>query len=268
MTVDEKVRLDILLVQNGMATSREKAKALILSGGVLVNGVKQKKPSLAVPVSSQLERLSPTLRYVSRGGLKLEKMVAKHGLDFSGMTCIDICASTGGFTDCMLQNGAEKVYAVDVGHDQLAAKLRTDRRVVNLEGRNIRCVTKSDIPEPIAFGSVDVSFISLALVLPVLHALLLEGGTAVCLVKPQFEAGKGRVGKKGVVKDPKIHLMVLEQLYDVCISLGFSVLDAEYSPVRGSDGNIEYLFYLGKNMNRAALERAELKGIVKRSHII
>lgn len=241
-----KTRLDVLLVERGLEETRQRAQAVIMSGEVYVDGRRVDKPGTAVPVEAAVE-VRGSLRYVSRGGLKLEKAMAAFPIDLSGKTCGDIGASTGGFTDCMLQNGAAKVYAVDVGRGQLAWKLRTDSRVVCLERTNARYLSREQVPEPLDFASVDVSFISLKLILPPLAALLREGGQVVPLVKPQFEAGREKVGKKGVVRDPKVHLEVLEQFLAHAAEAGLSVQGLTYSPIRGPEGNIEYLGFLEKN---------------------
>jgi len=261
-----KERLDILMVEQGLAPSREKAKALIMAGTVLVNGEKVDKAGTPVDAAAKIQVSGGALPYVSRGGLKLEKAIKAHGIDLSGNICVDIGASTGGFSDCMLQNGASKVYAVDVGYGQLAWKLRTDPRVVNLERTNVRYVTAEQIPDPLDFGSVDVSFISLTLVLPVLYRLLREGGRGVCLVKPQFEAGKGKVGKKGVVREPEIHLEVLEKVFTFCGELGLCVKGIHFSPIKGPEGNIEYLFYFEKSAEASPFSKEDLAELVKASH--
>lgn len=261
-----KMRLDVLLTARGIAPSREKAKSMIMAGAVMVDGKKPEKAGASVEEDCQIEVLGETLRYVSRGGLKLEKAMDAHQISLAGAVCVDIGASTGGFTDCMLQNGAAKVYAVDVGSDQLAEKLRQDARVVNLEQVNIRYVTSEQIPEPLDFGSVDVSFISLTLVLPVLHRLLREGGQGICLVKPQFEAGKGKVGKKGVVREPEIHFEVLKKIYDFCGELGFCVKGIHFSPVQGPEGNIEYLYFFEKSEKQGAFTHEDLQKLVADSH--
>lgn len=239
-----KKRLDLLILEKGLAESREKAKALIMSGLVYADRQKADKPGDTFPEETEIEVRGKGLRYVSRGGLKLEKAVDTFGLELEGLICMDIGASTGGFTDCMLQNGAQKVYAVDVGYGQLAWSLRTDPRVVNLERTNARYLTREQIPESVDFFSVDVSFISLTLILPVVRPLLAENGRAVCLIKPQFEAGREKVGKKGVVRDPAVHAEVIEKISSFALQNGFSVLGLTYSPVKGPEGNIEYLIYL------------------------
>ena len=240
-----KERLDVLLVKRNLAESREKAKAIIMSGIVYVDGQKEDKAGTAFEETVQIEVRGNTLKYVSRGGLKLEKAMTHFGLTLDGKICMDVGSSTGGFTDCMLQNGAVKVYAIDVGHGQLAWKLRNDERVVCMEKTNIRYVTREDIPDPIDFSSIDVSFISLTKVLGPVKALLTESGQVVCLIKPQFEAGREKVGKKGVVRDKKVHLEVIEMVIAYAESIGFDILNLEYSPIRGPEGNIEYLLYLG-----------------------
>lgn len=242
-----KERLDVILVREGYAESREKAKAIIMSGNVYVDGQREDKAGTFFHQEKiKLEVRGSTLKYVSRGGRKLEKAVEKWGMDFHGMTCMDIGASTGGFTDCMLQNGAMKVYSVDVGYGQLAWKLRQDPRVVCMEQTNFRYMVRGDIQEDLDFASVDVAFISLTKILIPARNLLKTGGRMVCLVKPQFEAGKDKVGKKGVVRDPKVHREVIEKIVDFADYVGFSVLDLDYSPIRGPEGNIEYLLYLEK----------------------
>lgn len=239
-----KERLDVLLVKRNLAQSREKAKALIMSGIVYVDGQKEDKAGTAFEDTVSLEVRGSTLKYVSRGGLKLEKAMSRFGLLLDGKVCMDVGSSTGGFTDCMLQNGAVKVYAVDVGHGQLAWKLRNDSRVICMEKTNIRYVTPEQIPEPIDFASIDVSFISLTKVLGPVKALLRDGGRIVCLIKPQFEAGREKVGKKGVVREKSVHLEVIRMVMDFACASGFQILNLEYSPIRGPEGNIEYLLYL------------------------
>ena len=243
-----KQRLDVILVNRGLAESREKAKAVIMSGSVFVKGIREDK------AGAQFDEEEPdivvkgnTLKYVSRGGLKLEKAIDEFGLDLSGCICMDIGASTGGFTDCMLQNGAVKVYSIDVGHGQLAWKLRNDERVVCMEKTNFRYVTKEQISEDIDFASADVSFISLDKILPAAYPLLKSGALMVCLIKPQFEAGREQVGKKGVVRDRKVHEEVIARITDVAEQNGFAPEALTYSPVRGPEGNIEYLIRLKKD---------------------
>lgn len=239
-----KERLDVLMVQRSLAESREKAKALIMSGIVYVNGQKEDKAGTSFDDMAQIEVRGSTLKYVSRGGLKLEKAMSHFGVELEGKVCMDVGASTGGFTDCMLQNGAVKVYSVDVGHGQLAWKLRNDDRVVCMEKTNIRYVTPEDIGDRIRFASIDVSFISLTKVLGPVKALLTEDGQVVCLIKPQFEAGREKVGKKGVVREKSVHLEVIRMVIQYALSIGFEVLNLEYSPIKGPEGNIEYLLYL------------------------
>lgn len=239
-----KERLDVLLVKRNLAESREKAKAVIMAGIVYVDGQKEDKAGTFFEDTVNLEVRGSTLRYVSRGGLKLEKAMTHFNLELAGKVCMDVGASTGGFTDCMLQNGAARVYSVDVGHGQLDWKLRNDKRVVCMEKTNIRYVTRADIPEQIDFSSIDVSFISLTKVLGPVKALLKEDGQIVCLIKPQFEAGRDKVGKKGVVRDKNVHLEVIQMVMDFAVSLGFEVKALEFSPIRGPEGNIEYLLFL------------------------
>lgn len=240
----KKERLDVLMVQRNLAESREKAKALIMSGIVYVNGQKEDKAGTSFEETVQIEVRGSTLKYVSRGGLKLEKAMSRFGVQLAGKVCMDVGASTGGFTDCMLQNGAVKVYAVDVGHGQLAWKLRNDDRVICMEKTNIRYVTPEDIGERIEFASIDVSFISLTKVLGPVKQLLTDNGQVVCLIKPQFEAGREKVGKKGVVREKSVHLEVIEMVSDYARSIGFGILGLEFSPIKGPEGNIEYLLYL------------------------
>lgn len=243
----EKKRLDCLIFERGLAESREKAKIAVMIGNTYVNGQKQDKPGTMLPIDVKIEVRGDALPYVSRGGLKLEKALSVFPIDLHEKTVMDIGASTGGFTDCMLQNGAKKVYSIDVGYGQLAWKLRTDSRVVNLERTNVRYLTSEQVPEPIDFFSVDVAFISLKLVLPVARKFLAENGQAVCLIKPQFEAGREKVGKKGVVRDKAVHAEVVRNIVDFTLQNGFSVLGLTFSPVKGPEGNIEYLLYLQKS---------------------
>ena len=260
-----KKRLDVLLTEQGLAESRQKAQAIIMAGQVFWEGRRMYKAGASVPEDAKLEVHGQTLRYVSRGGLKLEKAMAVFDLpSLQGAVAIDAGASTGGFTDCMLQNGAAKVYAVDVGYGQLDWKLRGDPRVVCMERTNARYLTHEQIPDELDFASIDVSFISLKLILPPLNGLLKDGGHAACLVKPQFEAGREKVGKKGVVRDPAVHLEVLEHFLDHAGDAGFTVLGLTYSPIRGPEGNIEYLGYLEKGPRQ---ERTfDLKALVDESH--
>ena len=242
-----KERLDILLVRGGYAASREKAKSIIMSGNVYVNGQKEDKAGSQFEETAEITVKGNTLRYVSRGGLKLEKAMACFDLSLDGKVCMDIGASTGGFTDCMLQNKAAKVYAVDVGYGQLDWKLRQDPRVIVMEKTNIRYVVPEDLGEPVSFASADVSFISLTKILLPVRLLLTKDAQMVCLIKPQFEAGREKVGKKGVVRDPKVHLEVVQQILSFALDHGFDVQNLEYSPIRGPEGNIEYLVHLEKN---------------------
>ena len=242
-----KERLDVILVNQGYAPSREKAKAIIMSGNVYVDGQKEDKAGTAFDETAiRLEVRGSTLKYVSRGGLKLEKAMEVWQFGLADMVCMDIGASTGGFTDCMLQNGAAKVYSVDVGHGQLAWKLRNDPRVVCMEQTNFRYMVREDIQEELDFASVDVSFISLTKILIPARNLLKEGGQMVCLIKPQFEAGREKVGKNGVVREPKVHREVIAKIVDYADSIGFAALHLEYSPIKGPEGNIEYLLHIKK----------------------
>ena len=240
-----KERLDILLVREGLAASREKAKAVIMAGCVYVNDQKEDKAGTMFDETKvRIEVRGNTLRYVSRGGLKLEKAIAQFGVRLEEKICMDIGASTGGFTDCMLHNGAKKVYSIDVGHGQLAWKLRNDERVVCMEKTNFRYVTPDDIVDKLDFASVDVSFISLNKILGPAYALLKSEAEMVCLIKPQFEAGKEKVGKKGVVRDPQTHREVIEKVFAFTLAEGFEILHLDFSPIRGPEGNIEYLMHL------------------------
>lgn len=239
-----KERLDVLLVKRNLAASREKAKAIIMTGNVFVNGQREDKAGSTFKEDALIEVKGNPMKYVSRGGYKLEKAVDLWQVPLQDKICMDVGSSTGGFTDCMLQNGAQKVYAVDVGTNQLAWKLRQDERVISMEKTNIRYVTTEDIADPIAFFSVDVAFISLKKVLEPVKALLTPEGQGVCLVKPQFEAGREKVGKKGVVRDPKVHREVLEQIMQYVLSIGFDILKLSFSPIKGPEGNIEYLLYI------------------------
>lgn len=241
-----KERLDVLLVQQGFAASREKAKAIIMSGNVLVNGQREDKAGTMIDTKAEITVKGNQLKYVSRGGLKLEKAMSHFDITPGGKVCMDVGASTGGFTDCMLQNGAVKVYSVDVGHGQLDWKLRNDERVVCMEKTNIRYVVPEDIQELAAFVSIDVSFISLTKVLLPVRNLMTEDGEIVCLIKPQFEAGREKVGKKGVVRDPKVHEEVIYKVINYAASIGLRSMDLEFSPIKGPEGNIEYLLHVQK----------------------
>ena len=241
-----KERLDLLLVNRGLAPSREKAKTMIMEGNVFVENEREDKAGSMFDTEAKIEIKGNTLKYVSRGGLKLEKAMTHFDIELNDKVCMDIGASTGGFTDCMLQNGAKKVYSIDVGYGQLAWKLRTDERVINLERTNFRYVTREQVPDELDFASVDVSFISLYHILPNLRTLLKEGGRAVCLIKPQFEAGRENVGKKGVVRDKAVHIAVIEKIIGLIAENNYSLLGLDFSPIKGPEGNIEYLCYIEK----------------------
>ena len=245
--MSKKTRLDVLLVERGLFASRQKAQAVIMAGSVFVGGQRSDKPGTAVPEDAEIEVRGHVMPYVSRGGWKLEKAMKTWPITLTDKICADIGASTGGFTDCMLQNGAQKVYAVDVGYGQLDWKLRNDPRVVCLERTNARYLTHEQIPDDLGFASIDVSFISLKLIFPALYGLLRQGGEIACLIKPQFEAGREKVGKKGVVRDPAVHQEVLENFLIYAKENNFTVLGVTYSPIRGPEGNIEYLGYLRKS---------------------
>ena len=260
-----KERLDVMMVNRGLAESREKAKAIIMSGIVYVDGQKEDKAGSMFDETANVEVRGTTLKYVSRGGLKLEKAMDCFGVSLAGKVAMDVGSSTGGFTDCMLQNGAVKVYSVDVGHGQLAWKLRNDERVVCMEKTNIRYVTPDDIEDRIEFASIDVSFISLTKVLPPVKELLTDDGEIVCLIKPQFEAGREKVGKKGVVRDQKVHVEVVEMIVDFARQIGFKTLDLSYSPIKGPEGNIEYLLYITKDQTKENKE-FDIKAMVEESH--
>ncbi len=261
-----KERLDVLLVKRGFAPSREKAKTMIMEGNVFVNNQREDKAGSMFKDDCLIEIHGNILKYVSRGGLKLEKAMTHFGISLENKICMDIGASTGGFTDCMLQNGAKKVYAVDVGYGQFAWKLRQDERVVCMEKTNIRYVTRKDIADDLDFASVDVSFISLTKVLEPARALLREGGEMVCLIKPQFEAGREKVGKKGVVRDQAVHKEVILKVTDCAMKLGFAVLNLEYSPIKGPEGNIEYLVYIKKNGEGSMEEAVDIDRVVETAH--
>ena len=264
--MSNKTRLDVLLVEQGHMESRQKAQAVIMAGSVFVDGQRVDKPGTAVPNTAQIEVRGHALPYVSRGGLKLEKAMKTFPLTLTGKVCADIGASTGGFTDCMLQNGAARVYAVDVGYGQLDWKLRNDGRVINMERTNIRKVEKEQVPDELDFFSVDVSFISLKLVLPVAREFLRDGGQAVCLIKPQFEAGREKVGKKGVVRDKQVHTQVISSICTFCLENGFDVLGLDFSPIKGPEGNIEYLIYLQKSKEGRMLCDTYPQELAARSH--
>ncbi len=242
----KKVRLDQLITEHGLAPSRERAKAVIMAGEVFVDGQRVDKPGTPVDPEKQIEVRGASLPYVSRGGLKLEKALRVFSVDPSGKTCLDCGASTGGFTDVLLKNGARRVYAVDVGYGQLAWSLRSDERVVNMERTNARYLTRNDIPEEIDLAVMDLAFISVRLVIPAAAALLRADGEIICLIKPQFEAGRENVGKKGVVRDEHVHLQVLRDFIDFVPSAGLTLMNLDYSPIKGPEGNIEYLALLKK----------------------
>lgn len=261
-----KERLDVLLVSRGLAPSREKAKTMIMEGNVFVNNNREDKAGSTFADDCKIEIHGNTLKYVSRGGLKLEKAMTHFGITLDGKVCMDIGASTGGFTDCMLQNGASKVYSVDVGYGQFAWKLRQDPRVVCMEKTNIRYVTPEDIDDALDFASVDVSFISLTKVLGPARALLKDNGQMVCLIKPQFEAGREKVGKKGVVRDKAVHEEVINKVIDFALEIGFSIHNLEYSPIKGPEGNIEYLVYIEKNNEAVKEESVDVHAVVEAAH--
>ncbi len=262
----EKLRLDTAVYEAGYTESREKAKALIMAGLVYVNNQKCDKAGTTLKPDDVLEVRGAKLKYVSRGGLKLEKAITSFGIDLSNCICADVGASTGGFSDCMLQNGAAKIYAIDVGYGQLAWKLRCDERVINLERTNFRYVTKEQVPDELNFASVDVSFISLSHILPVLRTLLMENGRAVCLIKPQFEAGREGVGKKGVVREKNVHIAVIEKIVSLAVSSGFNLLSLDFSPVKGPEGNIEYLCYIEKSDNAKIFCDINIEELVEASY--
>ncbi len=262
-----KERLDILLVEQGLAASREKAKAVIMSGNVYVNGQKEDKAGTTFDrEKAQIEVRGNTLPYVSRGGLKLEKAIPAFSLELQDKICMDIGASTGGFTDCMLQNGAGKVYAIDVGHGQLAWKLRNDERVVCMEKTNFRYVTPADIVDRPEFASVDVSFISLTKILPPAWEILADQAQMVCLIKPQFEAGREKVGKKGVVREKSVHMEVIDKVIGFALELGFEIRNLDYSPIKGPEGNIEYLLHIVKGNPPQICESVCTGAVVDAAH--
>ncbi|MDK2808293.1 MAG: rRNA (cytidine1920-2-O)/16S rRNA (cytidine1409-2-O)-methyltransferase [Clostridiales bacterium] len=256
-----KERLDVLLVQKGLAESREKAKAIIMAGNVFVDNQREDKPGSTFLETAQFEVKGAPMKYVSRGGYKLEKAIAEFKVSVEGKVCMDVGSSTGGFTDCMLQNGATKVYAVDVGTNQLAWKLRQDPRVVSMEKTNIRYLTRDQIGDDIAFASIDVAFISLTKVLQPVYDLLDHIGSVVCLIKPQFEAGREKVGKKGVVRDKNVHKEVILMVASYARSIGFRIQNLDFSPIKGPEGNIEYLMELSKSMEQDELP-AQLNELV------
>ena len=261
-----KERLDVLMVKRGLAASREKAKAVIMAGDVLVDGQREDKAGTMFADTVDITLKGNPLPYVSRGGLKLEKAMTHFNLMLDGKVCMDVGASTGGFTDCMLQNGAVKVYAVDVGHGQLDWKLRNDERVVCMERTNIRYVVPEDIQERPSFVSIDVSFISLTKVLGPVRELMEKDGELLCLIKPQFEAGREKVGKKGVVRDPAVHEEVICKVMEFAAEIGFELLHLEYSPIKGPEGNIEYLLHVRKAAEPIEADRLPVKETVKEAH--
>ncbi|OON95439.1 MAG: rRNA methyltransferase [Epulopiscium sp. Nele67-Bin005] len=263
---ETKERLDVLIVERGLAESREKAKAFIMAGIVFVDGQKEDKAGLKIKVSSNIE-VRGKMKYVSRGGFKLEKAMEVFPIKLENKICMDVGASTGGFTDCMLQNNAQKVYAIDVGYGQLAWKLRDNPQVICLEKTNMRYVTNEQVPDIIEFSSIDVSFISLTKILPVVSNLLGEGAEVVALIKPQFEAGREQVEKNGVVRNPKVHKQVIEQIWDFVDTVGFEVKGLDFSPIKGPEGNREYLIYLCKSINKnTTLDKFEIETVVNKSH--
>jgi len=262
-----KERLDVLVFKQGFAESRERAKTMIMAGDVFVNGQREDKPgSTFDEEKSTITVKEATLKYVSRGGLKLEKAMKVFPITLDGTICMDIGASTGGFTDCMLMNGAVKVYSIDVGYGQLAWKLRSDERVVCMEKTNFRYLTPADIDDAIDFASVDVSFISLSKILPPAYDILKDGAEMVCLIKPQFEAGREKVGKKGVVREPKIHIEVIENVIGYALGAGFAILGLDYSPIRGPEGNIEYLIHIAKKSEGIELDEEMVSSVVAAAH--
>lgn len=264
--MNTKKRLDAAVFEQGFCDSREKAKTLIMAGVVYVNNQKADKPGMQIKDDDSIEVRSNPLKYVSRGGLKLEKAMSSFDIKLDGLVCADIGASTGGFTDCMLQNGAKKVYSIDVGYGQLAWKLRTDPRVVNMERTNFRYVTEEQVPDELSFASVDVSFISLSLIVPVMRTLMRNDAYAVCLIKPQFEAGRDKIGKKGVVRDKSVHIEVVDNIIGMMLNNGFSVSGLDYSPVKGPEGNIEYLILVQKSDQPVNNLKTTAKDVVMRSH--
>lgn len=262
----EKQRLDILLVDKNLAPSRERAKSLIMAGLVFVDGQRTDKAGSLVPVTANIHITGDNLKYVSRGGLKLEKAVKEFNISLSGKVMMDVGASTGGFTDCALQNGAKKVFAIDVGYGQLAWSLRNDKRVVNMERTNIRYVTTEQLGQTVDLATIDVAFISLEKVLPVVKKLLIPGGEIIALIKPQFEAGREKVGKKGVVKDRIVHIEVITKIYNLAKKLGLAPLNLTYSPVKGPEGNIEYLIYLINGTAEVFLDEKCILGVVDAAH--
>jgi 23S rRNA (cytidine1920-2'-O)/16S rRNA (cytidine1409-2'-O)-methyltransferase len=262
----QKERLDVLLVSKGLIATRERAKSTIMAGLVTVDGQRIDKAGTAVSAVADIKVLGDSIGYVSRGGLKLEKGLKTFKLDLNGKVMADIGASTGGFTDCALQNGASRVYAIDVGYGQLAWSLRTDARVINMERTNIRSILPEHIGEPLDFVSVDVAFISLTKVLPTIRTLLAPDGLVIALIKPQFEAGREKVGKKGVVKDPQVHREVIAKITAAAREIGFTPQGLSFSPVKGPEGNIEYLIYLANYPGENSLEDTVIEQVVKEAH--
>lgn len=261
-----KERLDVIMFNRGFAPSREKAKIMIMEGIVFVENQRSDKPGTFYDDKCKIEVRGYKLKYVSRGGLKLEKAINKFNIDLSNLNCVDIGASTGGFTDCMLQNGCNIVYSIDVGYGQLDWKLRNDPRVVNLERTNVRYLEKRFINHSIDFFSVDVSFISLTLVLPVIREIIKDEACGVCLIKPQFEAGKDKVGKKGVVREKSVHIETIRKICNFCLDNGFSILDLDYSPIKGPEGNREYLIFIKKSNIVSMSKDIKIEKIVEESH--
>lgn len=266
----QKERLDVLLVKQGLANSREKAKAVIMAGEVFVDNQREDKAGQTFPITAKIEVRGKKMKYVSRGGYKLERAMEVFPIQLQDAVCMDVGSSTGGFTDCMLQNGARYVYAIDVGTNQLAWSLRQDERVCSMEKTNIRYVTPDDIGEKMDFVSIDVAFISLTKVLTPVKALMKEKGQIACLIKPQFEAGREKVGKKGVVRDKKVHEEVIEMVTNYAKSIGFHILGLEHSPIRGPEGNIEYLLYMENDEREPSLiteeEKENIHKLVKQAH--
>jgi len=262
--MSNKIRLDVAITERGLTESREKAKAVIMAGSVFVNGQKVTKSGTTINEEDKIEIKGDKLPFVSRGGLKLDKAIRSFNIDLKDKVCMDIGASTGGFTDCMLQNGAKKVYSVDVGYGQLAWKLRTDERVINMERTNFRYLKPEQINEKLDFASVDVSFISLDKILPVMYGLLKDNALSVCLIKPQFEAGREKVGKKGVVRESATHIEVVEKVVNLAKQLDFSVIGIDFSPIKGPEGNIEYLLFLKKCTDESI--DFDIKKLVDNSH--
>ena len=260
--MSNKQRLDVLMYNKGLADSRQRAQQYIMAGEVYVNDIRIDKPGTAIEETAHIEHRGSVCPFVSRGGYKLDKAIKSFNIDLKGKRCMDIGASTGGFTDCMLQNGAEHVYCVDVGYGQLAWKLRNDTRVTNYERTNIRALTTEQVPEALDFISIDVSFISLTLVLPIARQFLKENGSIVALIKPQFEAGKNLVGKNGVIRDDKVHRDVIEKIIHFCLEQGFCVSGLSFSPVKGPKGNIEFLLYLSSSQRDV-----EIESVVGQAHL-